>query len=291
MKHMLKMCRLPLSRFGFENEVILPLLFMHKSGTEIICRSYSSSHTRNKRKIISYYDILGVKPSASREEIKDAFIKRSKECHPDTNPEDPTLHAKFAQINEAYSKVNKNKMVPGNKVTGDQTCYETGEDYWKPDDYHDREHYEYMSSREYYHYTKQSMAEHDQKVHSYHHSHNCDANKSYSYMGLVVALVATCLMGLSIKYLSWKKSQNSDQIRERESAYFKALAEKIQEDRRKFLEERKKRRYKVFDFSGNDPETSVDKLEICSTEKKKDDPPGNRSTAELPFGFSPTKHR
>ena len=31
-------------------------------------------------------------------------------------------------------------------------------------------------------------------------------------------------------------------------------------------------RYKVFDFSGNDPETSVDKLEICSTEKKKDDP-------------------
>ena len=241
------------------------------------------------------FDILGVKPSATREEIRDAFIKRSKQFHPDTNPEDPTLHMKFAQINEAYSKINKNKSVGRNKTTGEETYYETGEDYWKHDDYHDREHYEYMSSREYYHYTKQSMAEHEQKVHSYHHSHNCDADKSYSYMGLVIAFLATCLMGLGIKYLSWKKSQNSDQIKERESAYFRALADKIKDDRRKFQEERKKRRFKVFDFSGNHPEmkqSDENILNLSSTDNSsKETPCDSKPAAELPFGFAPTKTR
>lgn len=46
----------------------------------------------------NYYDILGIKKSASKEEIKKAFRKLAHEYHPDTGGDE----AKFKEINEAY---------------------------------------------------------------------------------------------------------------------------------------------------------------------------------------------
>ncbi|KAK2098108.1 DnaJ sub C member 4 [Saguinus oedipus] len=50
----------------------------------------------------NYYDVLGVHPGASTEEIKRAFFAKSKELHPDRDPGNPALHNGFVELNEAY---------------------------------------------------------------------------------------------------------------------------------------------------------------------------------------------
>lgn len=49
-----------------------------------------------------YYEVLGVSRDASEDEIKRAFRKKAKECHPDINPGDKVAEHKFKEINEAY---------------------------------------------------------------------------------------------------------------------------------------------------------------------------------------------
>jgi molecular chaperone DnaJ len=49
-----------------------------------------------------YYDILGVSRTASEQELKSAFRKLAKECHPDSNPSDKGAEQRFKDLNEAY---------------------------------------------------------------------------------------------------------------------------------------------------------------------------------------------
>jgi DnaJ family protein A protein 2 len=50
---------------------------------------------------MNYYDVLGVSKTASETEIKKAFHKIARECHPDKNP-DKEAEERFKQCNEAY---------------------------------------------------------------------------------------------------------------------------------------------------------------------------------------------
>ncbi len=48
-----------------------------------------------------YYQVLGVDKKAPAEEIKKAYRKLAKECHPDLHPNDKTAEERFKELNEA----------------------------------------------------------------------------------------------------------------------------------------------------------------------------------------------
>jgi DnaJ-class molecular chaperone len=58
------------------------------------------------------YIVLGVKKSASADEIKKAYRRLAKRFHPDHNKEDPKAKEKFAEANAAYEIVGDEKKRP-----------------------------------------------------------------------------------------------------------------------------------------------------------------------------------
>ena len=58
----------------------------------------------------TFYDDLGLDPSASSKEIKSAYLEMSKKYHPDVNPGNPEAAAKFHSASAAYATLGQAKL-------------------------------------------------------------------------------------------------------------------------------------------------------------------------------------
>src|SRR5437868_4203712 len=79
---------------------------------EILSEEHSDESKEPMPATKDYYGILGVKKTASGEEIRKAFRKLARKYHPDVNPGDKSAEAKFKEINAAHeilSDVEKRK--------------------------------------------------------------------------------------------------------------------------------------------------------------------------------------
>lgn len=67
----------------------------------------------------TYYDVLGLKPNATQNEIKSAYYKLSKIYHPDST-KSPQNYSRFLEVKEAYEvlrNVNKKLMYDKGKYS------------------------------------------------------------------------------------------------------------------------------------------------------------------------------
>ncbi|XP_065051754.1 dnaJ homolog subfamily C member 4-like [Rhopilema esculentum] len=67
-------------------------------------RKISQNATEKK----CYYDVLGLNKTATRKEIRSAYVSKTKELHPDKDISDPELHDLFVEVNEAYTVLGNN---------------------------------------------------------------------------------------------------------------------------------------------------------------------------------------
>ncbi len=76
---------------------------------------------RTQRTMKDYYQILGVTPDFSEEDIRRKYRKLAMQYHPDRNPDDPEAESRFKEIAEAYGVLTdpeKKRAYDSARATG-----------------------------------------------------------------------------------------------------------------------------------------------------------------------------
>lgn len=85
-------------------------------------RSYWGNTSRgNKDK--DPYQILGVSRNATPQEIKLAYFRQAKKCHPDLNPDDKDANKRFQDLSNAYEEIKN----PSKHYSSSETSHATQE--------------------------------------------------------------------------------------------------------------------------------------------------------------------
>jgi curved DNA-binding protein len=86
-----------------------------------------------------YYEILGLKKGASKDEIKKAYRKLALKHHPDRNEGDPASEKKFKEISEAYAVLSDDKKKQQYDMYGNQGFHQrySSEDIFRGADFSD----------------------------------------------------------------------------------------------------------------------------------------------------------
>lgn len=92
---------------------------------------------------IDYYKILGVNKDVSQSEIRAAYLKRTKQFHPDLHPDDPKAKAKFQALVEANAVLSD----PEKRAKYDKY----GEQWQNADAFEQAEHSTNSRGTHYYH--------------------------------------------------------------------------------------------------------------------------------------------
>ena len=70
------------------------------------------------------YKILGVLPDASEGELKQAFRRLARECHPDSDPGNPGAEDEFKELSAAYdllSDSDRRERYDRGEISGDRS--------------------------------------------------------------------------------------------------------------------------------------------------------------------------
>ena len=76
-------------------------LFHQKTTDLNLIRQFSALPQENPRSKVEYYKVLGVPPNATLTEIREAYFRKVKQCHPDINPSQEAKN-EFILVRQAY---------------------------------------------------------------------------------------------------------------------------------------------------------------------------------------------
>jgi curved DNA-binding protein CbpA len=66
-----------------------------------------NDQTYHRTSELDYYEVLGIEPSASAQEIREAYRKLAFKYHPDRNQKTEDAHKRMREINEAYALLSE----------------------------------------------------------------------------------------------------------------------------------------------------------------------------------------
>ncbi|KAH8066979.1 hypothetical protein JL721_7974 [Aureococcus anophagefferens] len=86
---------------------------------------------KRKKRVASleYYDLLEIQPDASPAQVKKAYYKVARGCHPDKCGDDPTAHAKFQAVSHAYQVLSDPQLRAAYDRDGASATAEVGFQY------------------------------------------------------------------------------------------------------------------------------------------------------------------